>query len=251
MVSRSVKLQSRQGQRWSAARVGARFALVVSVLDLECGGRIAVDEHPTDTMSGAGAVVNPPPDGQASDASNIAPDGQAPDGQAPDASSIALDGSMVVHQGGSSPNLEGGAGTEVCPSACTGGCDGGVCVIAYDTEGSGGLKAIVCPADWPCRISCGGTSACQNSSIICATTGSCEIVCNGLSACQMTRVRCPTSAMCALECDGPAACSGSTMECGSGPCIASCAGPFSQLSVTGCAQSSSCDGGCAGPRPPP
>ncbi len=93
------------------------------------------------------------------------------------------------------------AGVGPCPAECS-WCDDGFCV--FDCPGDivdggpcNGLD-LVCPAGWPCRLSC-GEAGCNDTSFTCSD-GVCEVTCTGINACIGTTVDCGIQS-CAATCD--------------------------------------------------
>ena len=91
----------------------------------------------------------------------------------------------------------------VCPPACTGGCDGGVCTI-----------------------DCTGGDACRQDTLVCPPDYTCAITCSGDRACERAIIECPALYGCAIACESSTACTDAEVRCGGGACDATCsAGP--------------------------
>jgi hypothetical protein len=214
---------------------GHRMRICPLLLALaSCGGKLATQE-PAGTLDGsAGPVSSPGPDGGATEAA------AAPD-----------DGSKATSEGGAV------AVAEICPEACTGGCDGGTCMVAcgqpcpYSTAtdvtylqclptareliGGGAPPAACqtsaeCPPGRPCQIACAGNAACQGRSLICPNDAPCKVICSGISGCQGEKIVCPSNAPCEIICNGVAACQGAAIQC---PTSASCTVECSGLACGG------------------
>lgn len=110
-----------------------------------------------------------------------------------------------------------------CPSECTGGCLGSVCMIDCIGDGSCDTTDIVCPADFDCLIRCHGIDACDSGSITCPADYGCWIECaGGNDACGSQDVTCGAGA-CTIDCE-PDTCNGANVSCGAGPCASVCDG---------------------------
>lgn len=145
-----------------------------------------------------------------------------------------------------------------CPTACNGGCAGGVCRI--DCSGAGDC---ICPPGMPCRAECAygecakvDCSAATDCEILCSPTfgtactgdvrcgsGNCTVKC-GNDACR-GKVDCSAAKTCDIECAwgiATKACVGA-VSCGSGPCTVKC-GSESCRSKVDCSAASRCDLTC-------
>jgi hypothetical protein len=89
----------------------------------------------------------------------------------------------------------------VCPTECTGGCQGGTCAI-----------------------DCTGGDACRQDTIVCPEGYSCAITCSGDRACERATIECPPHFGCAISCESPTACTDAEVRCGAGVCDATCSG---------------------------
>jgi len=204
-------------------------------------------------------------------------DASTPIGSSPDASGVSLPVDAGLDVTASPPEdvfdfdvdhpFDGS-----CPSACTGGCAGGICTIACSsgTFACSGGVAPTCPSGMPCRVLCDGPSACQPASITCPTDAPCEVDCVGETSCGQASVQCPASASapCSIECTAQSACQETTFRCGGGPCTincngggvcqqskffcgpgpcsATCTNPAAEPNVIGCDAAASCANSCGG-----
>jgi hypothetical protein len=198
------------------------------VVVTSCGGRVALEETPPETML----------DG--SEVGSITLDGGEVDG-----ARVAADANTVPYNGSNSSSDGGTPIPDACPTTCTGGCTNGVCTVdCAQSPWACESTSIICPPGRACTVTCNALSACQITSIICPSDAPCEVLCNATSACEGMTIQCPMSAPCTVGCGGTSACQGGTMTCGQGPCATTCTGLSAQLSVVGCGKSSSCHNGC-------
>lgn len=108
-----------------------------------------------------------------------------------------------------------------CPSACTGGCDAGVCTIECSLIKGCGFGVTTCPPGWPCSVACVGPAACSIPTEIRCADGPCEVLCTGERSCD-----------------------GAILTCGSGPCRAECDAPVQIPLRIECGNSCECSGIC-------
>lgn len=117
-----------------------------------------------------------------------------------------------------------GDGDVSCPAACTGGCNGGTCIIACAADECKGDN-ITCPVDFDCRIQCIGHHACQDSFIDCPSDHDCTLVCdNPLDknhACERVAFNCSTGP-CSIGCTGDEPCKETEVNCGANTCSVTC-----------------------------
>jgi hypothetical protein len=165
-------------------------------------------------------------------------------------------GSAGAGEGGSAG--DGGAGgftcgeepprtTTICPTECTGGCDGDRCVI--DCSATQGCRAddITCPAGIPCRVLCTGEQSCKDAHIACPDDHACDVDCNGSAwqgtdSCDHARIDCSATGTCKLSCgNADGACGDTTkLECGGNDCSATCAGSSNSPPDVKCNESCAC-----------
>ena len=133
---------------------------------------------------------------------------------------------------GQDPDPVGGA----CPSACTGGCLNGTCIIDCNADSACEADTINCPAGFACTVECGPTDGCKNATINCPTRYACNIEC---SDCEGANVNC-SSGVCNLTCGaGSKACKNLDLACGGNTCSASCNGS-TDLPLVACGGSCDC-----------
>lgn len=123
----------------------------------------------------------------------------------------------------------------------SGNCDPDIqeCFFDCTSPDPANCMQIVCPADFDCRIDCGGTNACGD--IVCQTGSSCRITCGGTNACN--NVTCRPGADCDVACSGTDACE--AIACGAGgACDVACEGTAACGPID-CRSSCSCDVTCA------
>jgi hypothetical protein len=119
---------------------------------------------------------------------------------------------------GQAPHAPGGA----CPSACTGGCMGGRCIVDCNGGGACDLTTINCPAGFACEVQCSGNNSCSGATIHCPDYYACKVICQ--KGCNNADIHCGTGA-CTVACGNPSgACSGTELYCGPSSCTATCSG---------------------------
>ena len=110
-----------------------------------------------------------------------------------------------------------------CPPQCSGGCDGGLCLVLCSTEASCNT-VIQCPEHMHCQVTCTGANSCRYQ-VRCDDDYRCHVTCNGEFACQGLELQCGERSDCAMTCSVPTgACENATITCGSGKCESLCFG---------------------------
>jgi hypothetical protein len=134
-----------------------------------------------------------------------------------------------------------------CPAECTGGCNGGRCVIDCSTAQACKWDDLTCPAGMPCRVLCTGNESCKDAHIICPAEHACDVDCNGgatqgIDSCDRARIDCSATGACELTCgNAHGACAGTTqLNCGGNACSATCAGGSNAPPDVKCGESCDC-----------
>ena len=138
------------------------------------------------------------------------------------------------------PTATGALGSGACPVGCSGGCEGGVCIIACGGKGSC-ISDLVCPSGWPCRVSCGGFRACTAARFDGSNASSLSIECAGAESCVAAAMICPTAGDCGVLCGGAMSCVSFSLACGPGRCAADCSGASATSFDQQCNGSSCCE----------
>ncbi len=125
--------------------LAARPIVPASLLIVACGGKVGFEDgtqetNPDASTSGVNSVGL---DANAAEEQRVEPDASAVDVGSPGAE-------MHIVADGAAGTTSGVVPT--CPSACMGGCDGGTCIITYNTEPTSQTASIVCPAGQPCEV---------------------------------------------------------------------------------------------------
>jgi hypothetical protein len=129
------------------------------------------------------------------------------------------------------PTPDGGA----CPAECSGGCNGGTCLIDC---GASSCDGVTCPSGFTCDVDCAAGS-CDGATIDCPPEQACEILCEGAMNCRGLTVNCG-GGPCLLTCStGNQVCRDSNLSCGEHRCQATCSQTSNQPDVS-CNDSCDC-----------
>jgi hypothetical protein len=112
----------------------------------------------------------------------------------------------------------------MCPSECTGGCQGTTCMIDCGNNGCPDAMST-CPTGFDCEARCSGGGDCNDMTLTCPPQASCLLRCDSINGCMNVTLVCGDGP-CALDCNGNAnTCNNAQLVCGSGRC--SCDGESS------------------------
>ncbi len=107
-----------------------------------------------------------------------------------------------------------------CPTVCSGGCEGGECVIACLTFEACRQSTLACPAGFSCRLVCTAGGACRQAELMCPDTWPCTVACGPEDACRDLAVHC-SNGTCEIACTDNG-CDRADVFCGKGACTATC-----------------------------
>lgn len=124
-------------------------------------------------------------------------------------------------------------GSSNCPGVCTGGCNGGQCIVNCTGQSCQG-QVVNCPDDYSCLIQCGAASSCENAVVNCPDNYACDIACTGTSGCRNATINASPTGACALTCgNANMACREVDLNCGNNACNATCPGSWPPSVVCG------------------